>query len=309
MTASRPVCIDAAALAELVPAHRAVEALRKALVTAAEQPHIPPRTVVEGAGNYLLFMPAVADAYLGAKVAAVAPTNNARGLPRVQGVYILFNGDSCAPLAVVDAAALTALRAAATTALAIERLVSPGELSVVLFGSGAQAWAHATVLSSVYPMAAMRVVSKHADRAASFVERCADQHAEVRVGTSHDVAEADLVVCCTDSPTPLFDGGLVGDHACVAAVGAHTRDCRELDGHLLRRAGTVVVEDVANALREAGDVVMAIDECRLDRSSLVGLTELVCGDAGVDMDAPRVFKGVGRGWQDLAVAAAAYERA
>jgi ornithine cyclodeaminase len=55
----------------------------------------------------------------------------------------------------------------------------------------------------------------------------------------------------------VFDSGLLRDDVVVVAVGSHEPDARELDGRLLGRA-SVVVEDVATALREAGDVVLAI---------------------------------------------------
>ena len=57
--------------------------------------------------------------------------------------------------------------------------------------------------------------------------------------------------------TPLFDGSLVADHATVVAIGSHEPDAREIDDALARRA-TVVVESRASALREAGDVIGAI---------------------------------------------------
>jgi ornithine cyclodeaminase len=101
----------------------------------------------------------------------------------------------------------------------------------------------------------------------------------------------------------VFDGALVGDDAFVVAVGSHERDRRELDGELVGRS-QVVVEDVATALREAGDVVMAIEEGHMDAAGLVPLAEMVRGAASVDRTRPRVFKSVGMGWEDLVVAAA-----
>jgi ornithine cyclodeaminase len=128
------------------------------------------------------------------------------------------------------------------------------------------------------------------------------------VGAPGDVADADLVVCATTARTPLFDGSLVRDTACVVAVGSHEPDARELDAGLLGR-GTVVVEDRATALREAGDVVLAIAEGRLDDGALVGLAEVVAGAEGPSSAArPRIFKSVGMSWQDLVVAGEVHRR-
>jgi ornithine cyclodeaminase len=128
----------------------------------------------------------------------------------------------------------------------------------------------------------------------------------VALGTARADAElrsADVVVCATSARSPVFDPALLRDDAVVVAVGSHERDRRELDGELVGRS-QVVVEDVATALREAGDVVMAIEEGHMDAAGLVPLAEMVRGAASVDRTRPRVFKSVGMGWEDLVVAAA-----
>jgi ornithine cyclodeaminase len=69
---------------------------------------------------------------------------------------------------------------------------------------------------------------------------------------------------------------------------------------------TVVVEARTAALREAGDVIAAIHSGALDADRLIGLAALVNGTADVP-PGPRLYKSVGMSWQDLAVAAAAYQ--
>ena len=88
---------------------------------------------------------------------------------------------------------------------------------------------------------------------------------------------------------------------CSTARGSHERDAREVDGALARRA-TVVVESRASALREAGDVVMAIAEGALRAERLVMLADVV--RAGVTATGPRLFKSTGMAWEDAVVAAA-----
>jgi ornithine cyclodeaminase len=65
----------------------------------------------------------------------------------------------------------------------------------------------------------------------------------------------------------------------------------------------VVVEDVATALREAGDVAMAVSEGVLAVSSLLSVADVVTGRVRFDGNRPRVFKSVGMAWQDLVAAA------
>lgn len=115
------------------------------------------------------------------------------------------------------------------------------------------------------------------------------------------MSDADVVVCTTSAAEPLFDGALVPDTACVVAMGSHEPEFRELDSTLMGRA-QVVVEDRATAMREAGDVIQAVNDGSLAEDTLVDLVDIVTGATKPDLERPRVFKCVGMSWQDLAVA-------
>jgi ornithine cyclodeaminase/alanine dehydrogenase-like protein (mu-crystallin family) len=114
----------------------------------------------------------------------------------------------------------------------------------------------------------------------------------------------DLICCCTTSREPLFDSARVADGATVVAIGSHERDAREVDGVLAGRA-TVVVESRATALREAGDVILAVGEGALREDALVELADVVRGGVAVDRAAgPVFFKSTGMAWEDAVVASA-----
>jgi ornithine cyclodeaminase/alanine dehydrogenase-like protein (mu-crystallin family) len=94
----------------------------------------------------------------------------------------------------------------------------------------------------------------------------------------------------------------------VVGIGSHEPAGRETDDALARRA-TVVVESRGAALREAGDVVLAIAAGTLEPDELVTLAELACGEAERDPgQAPPVFKSVGMAWEDAVVASALIAR-
>jgi len=93
----------------------------------------------------------------------------------------------------------------------------------------------------------------------------------------------------------------VPDGAVVVAIGTHDADARETDDALAARA-TVVVESRVSALREAGDVICAIESGALAEDSLVTLSELVRGMASVG-SGPRLFKSTGMSWEDAVMAA------
>jgi ornithine cyclodeaminase len=276
----------------------AVEALRSALRAGLDPEAGAPRSVVPVSHGQLLLMPAEWGRYAGVKVVSVAPDNPAHGRPRIQGTYVLFDASTLTPLTTVDAQELTAVRTAAVSALAVDVLARPAAARLVVFGTGPQAHGHVAAIRAVRPVSDVAVVGR--SRVASFASAV-----DGRVGAVADVADADVVVCATTSPVPLFDGGLVRPGTVVVAVGSHEPGAREVDDTLVG-ASTVVVEARSAALREAGEVVQAVASGVLDPSTVVDLAEVVRG-AVVDRDRPVLFKSVGMAWEDLVIAASDWE--
>ncbi|MEV5891136.1 ornithine cyclodeaminase family protein [Nonomuraea fuscirosea] len=339
--------LDAATLERLVPMGRAVTVLEDALRAGLDPEATPQRPVVDVPAGQLLLMPAATRRYAGVKAVSIAPANPERGLPRIQGTYLLFDGDTLAPLAAMDGIALTSLRTPAVSALAVRHLAEPGARRLVVFGSGPQAYGHVLALREVRPVEDVTVVGRDAGRAEALAARCralgltaraftnpandhtshttpesperpaspsptASAQATVDGGSGPDeqvaraLAQADLVACCTTARRPLFPGKLTRDGVTVVAVGSHEPGARELDGDLVARA-TVVVEARAAALEEAGDVLIPMSRGTISSRHLAGnLADLITGQVIIG-PGPRVFKSTGMAWEDLVVAAAAYE--
>lgn len=250
----------------------AADALEAALAGGLDLEAAPPRAIVPVGEGDLLVMPAAVGAHAAVKLVTVGPRE-----PRVQGVCVLFDASTLAPVALVDGIALTNLRTAAVSALAVRRLAAPDTRRLLVYGRGPQGQAHAEGVRAIRPI-------EHADLVG-------------REGAPDElVAAADIICCCTTAREPLFDGALVADHACVVAIGSHEPSAREVDSELVGRS-TVVVESRTAALREAGDVIAA----GLGPGQLITLSELVAG-VGVPADRPRLFKSVGMAWEDTVVA-------
>lgn len=263
------------------------------------------RGVLDVTAGQLLLMPAQSSEFVGVKVASVAPGNPALGRERIQGVYLLMDAATLRPVALLDGTALTTLRTPAVSAAAAD-VLAPREVDhLVVFGSGPQAEGHIEAMSAVRALGRVTVVGRDVARASALASRVLARGIDARVGTADDVRDAQLIVCATTAREPLFDGMLVPDDSCTVAVGSHEPDARELDAALLRRA-QVVVEDTATALREAGDVVLAIGEGALDARSLVPMRDILTGSVAVDSSRPRVFKSSGMSWEDLVIAAEIY---
>ncbi|MEJ7648098.1 MAG: hypothetical protein WKF57_03460 [Nakamurella sp.] len=294
-----------------VPWPVAVEAIARAAVT--DHAGGPARSAVPLVRGEFLLMPAESPDAVGIKVLTIAPDNPALGVPRIQGVYLVFDQHTLTPRALLDGPALTELRTAAVSTHGILQLAPPDRTpgALVVFGSGPQAVAHVRALDAVRPPTGTTLIA----RDATGLERAVSQLGELsgpvigivadrRAAVAEAVRGAEVVVCATTARTPLFDGSWLADDALVVAVGSHEPVSRELDAAVFARAAVVLVEDVPTALREAGDVILAVQEGVLEPGSLLPLAARV--PAGIE--GPRVFKSVGMAWEDLAIAGAVLAR-
>jgi ornithine cyclodeaminase/alanine dehydrogenase-like protein (mu-crystallin family) len=312
----RPVTVpfvDADRIRRLVSTTAAADAIRQVLLDGLDPATDPARIVVPTSGGQFLLMPSDAPPVAGVKIATVSPLNAAAGLPRIQGVYVLFDAPTMAPLAILDGPALTVLRTPAVSMVAVlPRLrTARTPLDVVVVGAGPQAIGHVRAL---FEAPSGRVVA----RVTHVLRSVGRDLPEYPCGPGRQVlldsadaadalAHADVVVCATSARQALFDSRLLGDGVTVIAVGSHEPDAREVDGNLCERA-QVVVEDPAAALRESGDIVIAVAEGHIEPGDLVPLKTIVTGAVPPAEDRPVLFKIAGMAWEDLAVARAVYER-
>jgi ornithine cyclodeaminase/alanine dehydrogenase-like protein (mu-crystallin family) len=292
--------LDADAVLALGPA-AAVQAVAEALQGGLDPAADPPRVAFGLSHGEFLLMPSEVPAAAGVKVVTVAPENPARDLPRIQGIYLLFDRETLALRAVLDGAALTTLRTPTVSVAAVLPRLPDRSLRVAVVGAGPQATGHVATLAAVRPLERATHLVRDPSRTPLGALRLGSAPADEALRT------ADVVVCATSARSPLFDSSPLREDVVVIAVGSHEPDARELDASLLGRA-TVVVEDVATALREAGDVVLAIAEDRLTAADLVPMRDVVTGAVTLPADRPLVFKSVGMSWQDLVVAEAAILR-
>lgn len=243
------------------------------------------------------------------KIVSVAPGNTVRGRPVVAATVLLGDAETGELLALLDGAALTALRTGAAGGVAARALSRTDSGRVALFGAGVQARAQLQALCRVRPIRHVAVVTRDPAHAAAFRAWAAADPAlagvAVRAADPREgVASADIVVTATTSRTPVFDGRDLRDGTHVTAVGSFRPEMRELDEHTMRGA-LIVVDQRAAALAEAGELRGSHD------GDVVELGELIAGRApGRTSERERtVFKSVGNAIQDLVVAALAFERA
>ncbi len=270
----------------------------------------PLRSTVETPAGSLLLMPASGAAGVGVKLVTLSPDNPDRGLPLINAVYVLFDAVTQEPEAVIDGAALTALRTGAVSGLSTRWLANDDATSSVIFGSGVQAASHLEAMLAVRPIEHVTIVSRTPERAEALAADARGKGLESVVGSPRAVSDADIICTCTTATSPLFDGRWLKAGAHVVAVGTHLATARELDSATIVRA-KVVVETREAALEEAGELLLAIQEGVIGADHVrADLKELVSGAVvRTSRDDVTVFKSVGMGFEDLAVARAALDAA
>jgi ornithine cyclodeaminase/alanine dehydrogenase-like protein (mu-crystallin family) len=272
--------VSAAEVERRISVPAAADALEKGLLAGVDPEDDPAREIVAVGSGQMLVMPS------GAAGHGVVKIVTAGGDPHVQGICVVFDALTLAPVALIDGIALTNVRTPAVSLVAARRLAPANATRLLIFGRGPQAEAHARAMSTARRIEIVDMVGRDRDI----------RH------TDDLVAAADIICCCTTAREPLFNGELVQDHALVIAMGSHEPSARETDDVLASRA-TVVVESKASALREAGDVAEAIDSEALEESALVTLYDLVRGQDAAEHGKPRLFKSTGMAWEDAVVAA------
>jgi ornithine cyclodeaminase len=228
---------------------------------------------------------------------------------RFSFVILLFSAQDGRPLASLEANAITRLRTAACSVIAARRLARRTSRRLAVFGAGVQGRAHALQFAHAYALTEISVVDPFLPpEAAAQIE--AECGVPVRLVTAAQALDgADIVVTASRSTEPLFAGEALPAGCYVAAIGSSLPHTRELDDAALRRASRIVVDWAPQTLREAGDLVQAAPDC-LVPGKIVDFADLVTErqPGRTTADEITIYKAVGVGLPDVAVAALAYER-
>ncbi len=298
-----------------------IEALRVMFRDGAVQPVRHHHTVErpEGAASTLLLMPAwtdfgaggtSGDGFIGVKVVTVSPDNNAIGKPAVMGLYLLLDGKTGEPRALIDGQRLTQWRTAAASALAASYLAREDASKLLVIGAGALCPFLARAHAAVRPIGTIRIWNRtlgNAEKAAAAL-RADGLPAEATDDLDAALGWADIVSSATISTTPLVSGARLKPGAHVDLVGGFTPQMREADDEAIRRA-RVFVDTRAGATKEAGDIVQPLASGVLAKDAIVAdLAELTRGEkkGRGGADEITLFKSVGAALEDLAGGIAVY---
>lgn len=317
--------LSAADVRRALPMPQAIEAMKRAFASLSEgRTLVPPRThlpVVRHAGVTLVMpafidAPSPADQALAVKVVSVFDHNAQRGLPRIQAAVLACDPETGQPRALLEGAALTAIRTAAASGAATDFLARPDSQVLAMFGAGVQARAHVEAMCAVRPIRTVYVYCRSPARCRAFIEELqpacgAKMEWVVAQSPQQALKHADIVCTATTSSRAVFDDTDVGRGVHLNAIGAYTPETCEIPAETVRRAA-VFVDNREAAWTDAGDLIQPFRAGLVDRGCIVAdLGELALGRHSGRADSREItlFKSVGLAVQDAVAARCTLENA
>lgn len=251
--------------------------------------------------------------YFAAKVNGNYPENGQRGLPTIQGLVVLCDAENGRPLAIMDSMEVTARRTAAATAVAAKWLARRESAILTVCGCGVQGEAQARALALALPLRKVFAYDANPERAVKFALALSDEigiEARAVDNLGKAVLASDICVTCTTSRKPLLGRQDVPPGLFLAAVGADHPEKQEVDAALM--AACKVVVDLAEQCASIGDLHHAIAAGAMKLSAVhAELGEVVAGrkPGRTSPEEIIIFDSTGMALQDVAAAAATYEKA
>ncbi len=252
-----------------------------------------------------------ASAAYGAKLISVYPDNFERGQPSHQGLVVLFEPESGAPVCVADATAITAIRTAAASAVATQALARTDARRLAILGYGEQAATHARAIAKVRDLQEITIWGRSAERAAAFAAKIgkalgvdARSAADVRSA----VAEADIICTVTAAREPILMGAWVAPGTHVNIVGSGFAGPSEVDNDLVVRS-RFVADSREGVLAQGAEFLNAKAAGLLgDEHFVAEIGQVLAGEVAGRRSAEEitVYKSLGHVVQDLASAWALY---
>ena len=296
-----------------------IEAVEKAFVELASGTAVLPlRIGITPPDGISLYMPAYLKeaGALACKVVTVYKNNPAKyNMPTTIGKVLVQDPKTGDVICIMDGGYLTAIRTGAVSGVATRYLARKDKgQKVGIFGAGVQGKAQLWAMAVTRDIVKAYVYDSIEAAIPKFVEEMsAKLGLEVVKAASPEqvLEEVDIICTTTTSPTPLFDGSKVREGTHINGIGSHTPNARELDTAIIKRS-KVVADSYEACLKEAGDIIIPINEGAIDKSHMYAeLGEVVTGKkpARVNDKEITLFKSNGLAIQDVATAKLVYDKA
>ena len=235
------------------------------------------------------------------------------GLPNIQGLILLHDGDNGSPLAIFESGDITIKRTGAATAVAAKFLAREDSEVATICGCGIQGKIQLESLLKVKPI--QKVFAYDTDH--SIMEEYAREmsqklHINVLPTDNLKLAlqESQICVSCTPSRKYFIKKEYVHEGMFISAVGADSPEKQELDPAILSM-GTVVA-DVLGQCIHVGEIHHAIENGLMQAKDVhAEIGEIIIGkkEGRRKNDEIIIYDATGTALQDVAAAAYIYEKA
>lgn len=267
----------------------------------------PPQTLSlfpNNAGDFITYLGVLAEEKVfGAKLSPyIANDGNAL----VTAWTVLMSSETGTPLLLCDSKRLTTERTAAATAIAVDQLARENSTSLAIIGTGAVGQAHLRYVENVRNWQQVRLYSHHAASQPELPTRL-KSGAEVLIAASAEdaIRDADVVLLCTSSGTPVIDVEHLRSDALVTSISTNVANAHEIEPDSLSRFD-VYCDYRATTPMSAGEMKIASASGEWAPDRIRGdLPELLTGKAQKPTyDRPAFFRSIGLGLEDIAAAVA-----
>ena len=283
----------------------------------ANEFYMPPRPVVEHENKTLMYMPCYTKEIIGTKIISIFPENSKLGLPSIDGVVLLNDHTTGAPIAVMDGQAVTAWRTGAVGGVGIRHLSRKDCHTVGIVGAGVQGFYQAVYACTARDIHTVYVFNHSSRDLTDYLERLrkaiADPKVEVvQCKTVEELVKASDIICtATPSEKPVLpnDKELLSGK-CIIAIGSYTPQMREIPDVIWDLVDHVYIE-LPYACEESGDLSQPIDEGRLTTDKTVLMDQFLSSGADEEEITKKTtyFKSVGMGLFDVCIAQKLLEKA
>ena len=278
---------------------------------------MPHRPVVEHDGNTILYMPCFAKGIFGTKFLTLFPENPSRGLPYIDGLMLLNDGDTGKTTAILDGSFLTALRTGAAGGVGVRRFSRPDAKNLGLIGAGKQGFYQALYACESRKIENIYIydpVKKDFDAYIEGLTRALKIKPDIHI--CGDVAEllkkSDIVMIATTSQTPVVpDDPALLKGKCFVAIGSYKPHMRELPNAIWQVAERCYTE-LPFACEESGDLCQPLSDGIITKDRISYMGDYFLENPKPLPPAPgetTYFKSVGMGLMDLCVADLIYQEA
>jgi ornithine cyclodeaminase/alanine dehydrogenase len=226
----------------------------------------------------------------------------------------LYDGKTGGLLSILQADYLGQMRTGAASGVATQYMARPEASEVGLFGTGKQARTQLQAVCKVRTINRVQVYSPNEEHRRKFATDTSDicRTAVIPVPRPELAAEdKDIVITATTSREPVFNGHWIAEGTHINAVGSNFLGKAEIDAVTVRRCESIVVDNKDQARLEAGDFVQALEDGSIHWADIHELGQVIVGryTGRAHPQDVTLFKSLGIGIEDVAVAAKVYQKA